>query len=159
MAAAGLRDSTSWALRIPALLAIVAATALFSIDLVSEDPSRMYGGAAGGHKEPLSDLFKLIFVLLGAGALVGGLLSRVRTSSMLWFNVASATVAGLAISVAGLILEPTEHAFGLWTVIGILILTGNLAVGFVLFQFAGGLLGRLLQRGAAGVWRRLAPAA
>ena len=159
MAAAGLRESSSWALRLPALLAIVAATALFAIDLASPDPSAMYGGAAAGHREPLSDLFKLIFVLLGAGAFVGGLVSRVRVSTLLWFNVASAAVAGLAMAISFAMLKTSEHALGLWTVAGVAFFAGNMAVGFVLFQMAGALVGRLLRRLIGGVARKLAPAA
>ena len=141
MAAAGLRESSSWALRVPALLAIVAATALFAATLTSKGPS----GLVSGYPLAWWEQFELIFVVVGAGGLLGGLTSRVRVSTLLWFNVVSASVAGLSLSIAQVVLRDSGHLLGLWTVVGVAIFAGYLAVWFIPCQLAGALVGRALR--------------
>ena len=154
MAAAGLREGSSWALRIPALLAVVAVVSLFAVDLTGPDPSRIYGGAAVGHKAPASELFLLIFAILGIGALLTGLLGRVRIHTLLWFNVASAGLASLGLAIVFVSVESSEHGFGMWTLVGIIGLAFNWIVSFAVLQMAAALVGR----GLRSLAQRLAPA-
>lgn len=145
MAAAGLREGSSWALRIPALLAVVAVVSLFAIDQSGATPSAVYGGAAVGHKAPASELFLLIFGILGANGLLTGLLGRVRIHTLLWFNVASAGLASLGLAIAFASIERSEHGFGLWTLVGIIGLAFNWIVSFAVLQMGAALVGRGLR--------------
>lgn len=145
MAAAGLREGSSWALRIPALLAVVAVVSLFAIDRSGASPSAVYGGAAVGHKAPASELFLLIFAILGGSALLTGLLGRVRVHTLLWFNVASAGLASLGLAIVFVSIESSEHGFGMWTLVGIIGLAFNWIMSFAVLQMGAALIGRGLR--------------
>lgn len=155
MRAAGLRETKSWALRLPALVAIVACSALFAEALSADPHTPLYGGAARGHREGMPPLFQSMFLTFGAGAALGGLLSRVRLHTLVLFNAASAFVAALVLSLVYMLrAHGTEGSLSSWAAAAIFFLVFNWAFPFAIFQIAAALVGRLAQRLVAAVMRQ-----
>lgn len=108
-----------------------------------------WGGAAAGHRGPASWLWLHVFVMLGGGAIVGGLLSRDRSvHSVLWFNAATGVVAATVLGLLFTIdtwpheLSPSPTAAAAF----LSFLAFNWGFPLAVLQIAGGLLGKTIAR-------------
>lgn len=156
MRAAGLRETKSWALRLPMLLAITVGTAMLTQALLADPSTPLYGGAARGHRETMPLLFQHIFLVFAAGAALGGALSRVRVHTLVLFHVAAAFVAALAMT-AGVFYAALHWNLqpGAWVASSVLLGVVNWAFPFAVLMIGAALLGRLAQRVVAGIVRRV----
>ncbi|MEM6994501.1 MAG: hypothetical protein AAF721_28555 [Myxococcota bacterium] len=157
LAAAGLRETTSWALRVPALIALLLAVAVFVPALIHEPRSAVWGGAAGGHRGPASSVWLSMFLYLGSGAVLGGLVSRARVHTLMWFNASAAVVAAVVLGTVLCIATWPAPADPLPMAAAVSFLAFNWGFPLALLQMGGALVGRALQRGGRAMLARPAP--
>jgi hypothetical protein len=148
MAAAGLSETSSRALWIPAIVAVAVACAALAVVTSGPDPIQLWGGAAAGHRGPMGPEFLWTFGILGAGALVGGLLSRSRIFSVMLFNALTAFVGGMGIAVVLMVraYPSLESPSPVPVALEVLFHAINWGLPLAMLQIATALSGRLIRR-------------
>ena len=159
MRAAGLRETKAWTLRIPALLGILAGGVVFWLALDVDPHMPLYGGAASGHRKAMPETFQLVFLMFAAGAVLGGLLGRVRAHTLVIFNVCVAFIEALILSVLLLLVTVAEVQHDGWETAGVFVYAIIWGFPLVIMHLCASLAGRLARWVTLRLIRRRGPEA